>query len=399
MKNVLIVGGGAYQVPLIKRVSEMGHRALCIDKNPLSPGFRYAAESSVIDIIDKEACLRYAKEKEIAAVMTYGATLPLPTVSYIGERMGLPVLPYETAEISKNKYAIKLKLQAAGCNISGKFFRMASVEEAGEHCFEYPCVIKPCDGSGSKGVSIVHDETGLNAALRYASGSARYGEFYCEKYIEGKEYSAEAFVDRDHTYVYGIIKTTFERNGPDNESIEYGHRTPSGLDQEAEDTVAREVIKAVKALGITMGSVNFDVIISDTDSKPYIIDCGIHIGQNLIASHIIPLSRGVNILDNTIFQALGLPFSALPVKKVCIASRLLIFDPGTIRDIRPMEDEIGKNGIVDIVLRKKVGEEQRAYVDKSDTCGWVLCTGNDPDEAEGYAAKARHHLKSYFVIE
>ena len=399
MKKILVVGGGAYQVPLIKRIVQMGHMGLCIDKNPQSPGFEYASESAAIDVIDIEACLEYAQRKEIDAVMTYGATLPLPTVAYIGRHMGLPVLPMETAEISKNKYLIKQKLREAGCNICGDFFRMSSVSEAMEHDYSYPCVIKPCDGSGSKGVSIVREAEALERAVLHASESARYGEFYCERFIAGSEYSVEAFVDHTKIFIYGIFKTTFEIHGKDNESIEYGHCVPCGLRLSVDESIRREVEAAIRGLGINMGSVNFDVIVSETDGKPYIIDCGIRVGQNLIASHIIPLSRGVDILDNAIKQALGESINAEPKKQECIATRLLIYNPGIIRNIKDYSNEIGNNGVIDIVLRKKPGDIQRPYMNKSDTCGWVLCTGKTPEEAEFYAANARRRLKAYFDIE
>ena len=399
MERVLVVGGGAYQVPLIRRLVELGYYAYCIDKNPLSPGFQFATESEVIDIIDKEACLEYAKRKNVNAVMTYGATLPLPTVSFIGERLHLPALPLETAETSKNKYTIKEKLRKAGCNIQGEFFRMSSLEDAHNHQYTLPCVIKPCDGSGSKGVSIVRNNSEIEHAIEYAYKSARYGEFYCESYIDGEEYSVEAFVDKEQIFIYGIIKTTFEKHGSDNESIEYGHRTPSGLETSFEDSISDEVKKAIRGLGINMGSVNFDVILSGIDGKPYIIDCGIRIGQNLIASRIVPLSRGVNILDNTIKQALGQPIDAAPKKRENIATRLLIYNPGTIKEIGTIEREIGKSGIVDIVLFLNDTATTEIYTDKSDTCGWVLCSGKSPDEAEENAINARRTLKTYFVIK
>lgn len=399
MKRILVVGGGAYQVPLIKRIIQMGGTAFCIDKNPYSPGFAYASESSVIDVIDVEACLEYAHKKGIDAVMTYGATLPLPTVSYVGDRLGLPTLPMETAKLAKNKYLIKRRLMESGCNSWGECISMRSVSQAMECKYEYPCVIKPCDGSGSKGVSIIRGADDLESAILYASKSARYGEFYCERYIVGNEYTVETFVDHHKIFVYGIIKTTFEKNGLDNESIEYGHCTPSGLNPIIEESIRQEVEKAVRGLGINMGSVNFDIIVSEVDRKPYIIDCGIRVGQNLIASHIIPFSRGVDILDNTIKQALGEPIDAEPKKQECIATRLLIYNPGIIKSIGDYRREIGNNGVIDIVLRKKPGDTQRLYIDKADTCGWVICKGKTPEEAEIQATNARRKLKEYFDIE
>lgn len=397
MKKILVVGGGAYQVPLIKRIIELGYEAYCVDGNPNAMGFECATGYKHINVLDENACLEYAKELGINAVMTYGATLTLPTVAYIGEKLGLPALPVDTAELSKSKYKIKKRLADYGCNIKGDYFEMYSVEDAKNHKFTLPCVIKPSDGSGSKGVSLVYNENEIEEAIQYAFDGARYGEFYAESLIDGEEYSAEAFVANGEIYVYAIVKTTFDRLS--NGEISYGHRTPSGLPAETEKLIADEVKKAIKALNITMASVNFDVILSNDDGKPYIIDCGIRVGQNLIASHFVPLSRGVSVIDNTISLALGEKVDAEPKFNKCIATRLLIYKPGVITEIKPMDNIIGTNNIVDVVMRKGVGDTQNEYREKSDTCGWVITTGNTPDEAENNAVNAKKLLEDYIIIK
>lgn len=399
MKKVLVIGGGEYQIPLIKRIEEMGHKAYCVDYNEKAPGFEYASEHKIIDVLDKEACLKYAQEKNVDAVMTFAATLPLPTVAYVGENMGLKTISSTAAKLSLNKYNIKKYLDIAGCNIKGNYRLITNDSNLEEIHFHKPCVVKPCDGSGSKGVAIVKKESEFKQAIKYALAGARYGEVYCEELIQGHEYSAEAFANGEDIQVYVIVKTTFEKNGEDNESIEYGHRTPAGVVDRTAASIRTEVTKAVKALGITMGSVNFDVIVSESDGKPYIIDCGVRVGQNLIYSHLIPLSRGINILDNTIQQALGEPIKTRPIRRKFIATRLLIYNPGIIKDIKPMDELIGTHGIVEIVLRKGIGDYQPKYKEKSDTCGWVVCEGISPMDAEVLAAKAKDIIKDYIVIE
>ncbi len=396
MKKILVVGGGDYQTPLIKRINEMGYESLCVDRNPDAPGFKFATSHKCIDVLDMESCLTYAKENNIDAVMSYGATLTLPTVSYIADKLNLPALPYETAKLSTNKYLIKKRLAEGKCNIFGDFFELKNREEAKKQVFDFPCVVKPCDGSGSKGVSLVNNQTELENALDYAFKNARYGNVYKESLIDGDEYTVEAFVHNKNVYVYAIIKTTFVKS--ESGEIDYGHRVPSGLSRENEILLSKEVEKAVAALQINMASVNFDIILSRHDNKPYIIDCGIRVGQNLIASHIVPLSRGVNIMDNTIMQALGENFDAAPKRNRCIATRLLIYKPGTIVEIKNTKELIGTNNIVDIVLRKKVGDRQNKYREKSDSCGWVITTGNTPDEAEANARIAKDLLKDFIII-
>lgn len=396
MKKILVVGAGAYQTPLIKRCVELGHETYAIDGNVGAVGFCYATHSKVINVLDKEACLDYAKAIGADAIMTYGATITLPTVSYIGRQLKLPAISEFAGNIATSKYAIKKRLAECGLNIYGSFASFTDREEALRFPFEYPCVVKPTDGSGSKGVAVVGSRDELPGALDYAFAGARYDEIYCEGFVKGEEYTVEAFSTGEKAYIYSVVKTTFDRTG---DVVDYGHRTPSGLPNEAESLIKAEALKAIEALGINIGSVNMDIILSDTDGKPYIIDVGIRNGQNLIASHFVPLSRGVSVLDNAIALALGKNADAEPKYEKCIATRLLIYKSGYIKEIKSFDDVIGKNGVIDVVLRKSVGDYLPEYKEKSDTCGWVITTGDSPDEAETNARVAKDLLANYIIIE
>lgn len=395
MKKILVVGGGTYQTPLIKRIRELGYAAYCVDQNGAASGFEYADGYKIIDVTNEKMCLEYAEELKIDGVMTYGATITLPTVAYIGEKLGLPALPHETAVLSKNKYELKKRFCERGLNTAGDFFRLTFPDDGKNRKIAFPCVVKPCDGSGSRGVSVAKNKAEFDAAVKYAYANARYGEIYAESFIDGAEYSVEAFVYGGKTHVYAIVKTVFAREA--NGEVTYGHSTPCGLPRDDEIKIENEVEKAVKALGITLGSVNFDVIFSH--GEPYIIDCGIRVGQNLIASHIVPLSRGVDVTDNAIKAALGEAVDPEPKFKKCVATRLLIYSPGIISAIKPLDELIGRDGICDIVLRKKVGDVQNEYREKSDTCGWVVAEGTTPETAEENARRAKEILKNYIIIE
>ncbi len=397
MKKVLIIGAGSYQVPLILRLNELGHQTYCVDANPLAMGFKFSYEHRIIDVCDKDKCLAYAKEIGIDAIMTYGATITLPTVAYIGNALHLPALGEQTAEISKNKYSLKKQLADSGLNIYGDFFCIKSPQEIKQRTFSLPCVVKPCDGSGSKGVTIVTNEKNINTALDYSFKNARFGEVYIESFIAGEEYSVEVFSGNGKQYVYAIVKTTFYKDADG--QLHYGHRTPSGLPADIEASVKFEALKATKVLDVNMGSVNFDIIVSDADKKPYIIDVGIRIGQNLIASHLVPLSRGISELDCLINLALQNTVDIEPQKNNCIATRLLIYTPGIIQKIKDYSSLIGNHGIVDIIFRKKEGDMLPPYKEKSDSCGWVITSGSTPEEAEKNADLALKVLKNYIIID
>lgn len=396
MSRVLVIGAAAYQVPAIQRIIELGHEAYCVDYKEGQPGFAYADGHRIIDVRDKVKCLEYAQELRVDGVLTWGATLTLETASYVASAMSLPALPIETAQIATNKYLIRKRLTEKGLNVNGDVFEIKGKADVDNHVYRVPFVVKPCDGSGSKGVRIVENERDIKAAIQYAFDGARNEEIYVEPYVVGKEFSVEAYVCNGEVSVYSIVKTNFEWK---DSFPEYTQTTYLGVSKAMEVAIEEEVDKAVKALDVTFGPINFDLIISDVDGKPYIIDVGIRNGQNLLASHIVPYSRGVDELNNSINLCLGLNIDAKPKKKEYISSRLLIYMPGEITEIKPYEHLIGQNHIVDIILRKKTGDTLPRYQTKSDICGWVLTRGSTPEEALHYSNDTWNFLKNYIIIK
>ena len=78
MKKILIIGAGFLQSFIVRKAKEMGYYTIAIDKNPASVGFSYADEYGVIDIVDKESCLEFAKEKSYKEQWTMASIVKKP---------------------------------------------------------------------------------------------------------------------------------------------------------------------------------------------------------------------------------------------------------------------------------------------------------------------------------
>lgn len=395
MSRLLVIGAATYQVTAIKRIKELGHEVYCVDYKNGAPGFLISNGYKIIDVRDKANCLKYARSLNVDGVLTWGSSLTLETTSYVASSMSLPSLSLDTACLATNKYKIRKRLSECGLNVSGEAFILKNLDEIQNHEYKIPLVVKPCDGSGSKGVKIVYDKAFLYSSLKYAFDNARNNEIYIEPFIKGDEYSVEAYAYNGEIFIYSIVKTKFTWK---HVFPEYTQTTYLDVSKELECAIESEIKKAVKALNINFGPANFDLIVSSQDNKPYIIDVGIRNGQNLIASHIIPYSRGVDELNNQINICLGRKINVKPKKMEYISSRLLIYSPGEIVDIKPFKHLIGNNHIVDIIMRKKTGDMLSHYETKADICGWVLTNGKTPEEALQYSNEAWEILKKYIII-
>lgn len=385
MKTVLIIGAGFLQTFVIRKAKEIGYRIIALDKNPNSMGFAFTDEYGIIDIVDREGCLAYAKSNEINGVMTAATDYGVLSSAYIAQQMNLPGLDYEVARVIKNKYMVRRILAEKTADNVSQYYEISDISELLKikDAIKYPVMIKPCDGSGSKAAKRADRYVELVSNCKEAMKSSLMGRALIEDFIQGKEYGVESFVYAGEIHVLGIMGKHMTKP-PD--YAELGHCMPSQLTMEVK--VKDAVCSSIKALGINFGAVNMDILITE-DERICIVDVGARMGGNLIGSHIIPLGTGIDYMENLIRAAVGDPVDMKPKtpgKK--IATRLLALKPGTVMGL-PDFDEIRRQCKVDIFHHLKVGDTIREYHNNLDGCGYVVAVTDDVKEAKRRAEEAK----------
>lgn len=396
-KKILVIGGGPLQTPLIKKINEMGYISLCVDKDPNAEGFKFANIYSIIDVLDREECLNFALKNKIDAVLTVATDVAILTVAYIAEKMSLIGTPLQVIELIKNKYLVRKKLYENGISSGSQFFVIDNINdiEKLEDKINYPVIVKPCDGSGSRGVEKVEQKSNLKNAVENAIQASHSKRAYIESFFEGKEYGVESFVTNGNVNVLGIMKKYMTKPPI---YAELGHSIPSGLDEEIEKKIITEVKKSIKALGIQNGSVNMDLILSN-NGEPHIVDIGARMGGNLIGSHIIPYSKGIDILENLVKLSLGKQTDIIPKFNKNVSTRILNLKPGIVKEIKNIQDLIDGKEVLDIVLNTNIGKKVNEYKSNGDTCGWVVVSKATPEETEKFAIDIRNKVEQLIIIE
>jgi len=408
-KKILVIGAGPLQVKTIKLINEMGFYSLCVDGNENAPGFKYADDYRNIDVVDKEKCLEYALEMQIDAITTTSATITLPAVGYIAKHMNLVGISADITDILWNKYKMKNKMVTCGLNTYGFFSDVSSPEILSRirEQIPYPSILKPSDGSGSKGVIVVKDDSELEDAITYSLNKSRINEIYIEEFIEGREFGVESFVCDGVIYIFSIIDKIYKFDEDGN--LEYGHSLPAQLDSSDWMRMESEVKKAIECLGINFGSVNMDLILS-REGVPYIIDLGARIGLCNIAEKLIPYSTGVNILENTLKAALGDESDFGTKLKKPISSRMLILKSGIVKSIDDYSYLYNNPYVIEIVLNIKkgdflLGHSRRSddfvseFSGKTNVCGWVITSGETIESAIETSNNVRKELYKLITIE
>ncbi|MFS0614944.1 ATP-grasp domain-containing protein [Lederbergia ruris] len=385
MKKILIIGAGFLQSFVIKKAKDMGYHTIAIDKNPNSIGFEYADEYNIVDIIDQDACLKYALSKNIHGVLTAATDYGVLSTAFIAQHLNLPGLDYGVARIIKNKYIVRRTLFENNVDDVAQYYEISNVDTLDEICstISFPVMVKPCDGSGSKATKRVDSMMGLKEACEEAIKTSLIGKALIEDFVEGKEYGVESFVYNGEILVLGIMGKYM--TAPPNYA-ELGHCIPSELDIEVK--VKEVVVKAIKALGINFGAVNMDVLVTK-DDRVCIVDVGARMGGNLIGSHIIPLGTGIDYMGLLIRAAVG---DSVDLKAqrlgTNVVTRLLALTPGKVKNL-PDFEKIKDDCQVDIYHQLRVGSEIGEYHNNLDGCGYVISVSNSLEEALYRAEKAK----------
>jgi len=372
MKKLLMLGGGFLQCFVIKKAKQLGYRVLVLDADKNALGFTLADDYEVINIVDEEACLEYAQEHNINGVLTAATDFSVLTMSRIAETMHLPGISYEAAKRIKNKAEVRKCLFEAKADDTGYSFQIDSMDQIPEILkqVKFPVMMKPVDGSGSRGASKVEQAESFAKACEFAMAGSISHRAVAEPFVDGNEYGVESFVDNGIIYVLGVMQKDMTQPPY---YAELGHGMPSGLSDKMEDKIKECVKKAIIALGVNHGSVNMDLLITEKGDV-HIVDVGARMGGNLIGSHVIPIGTGIAYMDNMIRAAVGDNTSWGSISEPRpVATKLLALTPGKVKAL-PDFGILAKQNNVIIEHHLHVGDTITPYRTNLDGCGYVVAT-------------------------
>lgn len=390
MKKILIIGAGFLQDFVIQKAKKIGYETLAVDGNPSAIGFKSADKYRVIDITDKEKCLKYAIEEKIDGVLTAATDYGVLTAAYIAEKMNIPGIPYHVAQLIKNKYLVRKCLYENHVDDTEQSYEVlpeTNLQELAKK-IKYPIMVKPCDGSGSRGASRVNEEKDLQKACLYAMESSITNRAEIESFIIGDEYGAESLVVDGEVHVLAIMKK-WMTSPP--YYAELGHAIPCGLPKEIEEKAINCVKKAIKVLGINFGSINMDMIIT-SEGKVYIIDIGARMGGNMIGPCIIPYGTGIDYVGNMLRNAVRDKLDWNVTDHEAVASKLLAFKSGIIKKL-PDISKLMKDYNVEIYHHMNVGNKVNRYHTNLDGCGYIISKGKNVEETEQRAVKVLKEIE------
>lgn len=299
--TILILAAGPLQVPAIRCARDLGLRTVVVDSNPNAAGMLLADRAYTADILDANAVAGIASQEDISGILTLCTDAPVRTVAAVGTRLGLPVLAPEAAKCATDKRLMRHAFAVHDAP-SPRFVQVASIGDgliAAAH-ISYPVALKIALSSGSRGVYRVPDERQLRQFWVAARGYQPDGDLLIEEWLDGPEISVEGVCWRE---TVSVIQVTDKSVFPGPFPVESGHTQPSQFLPLRSADINQAVTAGIHALGLDQ--CGFHAELKMTRKGPRIIEIGARLGGDRIATHLTPLSTGVDLVRAVIDIALG----------------------------------------------------------------------------------------------
>lgn len=377
MKKLLIIGASVLQLPAIKRAKEMGYYVGVIDYDPNAIGIPFADEYFNVSTIDIEGVTKTAEEFRPDGIMTLATDMPMRSIAAACEKLGLSGISFETAVKSTDKGEMIKAFEEN--NVEHPWYHIISSVDELDLKLEkitYPCISKPTDNSGSRGVMLIHNERELREAVEYSSSNGRSGSVIVEEYMQGPEVSVEIItVDGEPN----VLQVTDKLTTGAPHFVEMGHSQPSRLGEENLEKIRDLAKRAVKAVGIKNGPAHVEIIL--TKDGPKMVELGARMGGDCITTHLVPLSTGIDMIEATIKIACGEKPNIKPKFEKASAIRFLDAPFGTITAINGVEDAEKLDGVKEISLTKHKGDKVGEIGSSTDRVGFVIAQADTAEQA------------------
>jgi biotin carboxylase len=403
-RRLLVLGAGAGQLGLLEAAAERGLYVVAVDRDPAAPGFRHADRRAIVSVEDEPAIDRLAAAEQVGGVIAPGIDFPVSIAARIAARRNLPhPLEPHVAQLAISKLKQRERLAHAG--IPHTPFRVcAAADEAVEAAAElgFPCVVKPPDRQGQRGLSIVGAAKDVADAFALALDAARGPVVLLEKLVPGRELTVNAFS------VGGAFHPLTVTDRVVAEAPAFGvalaHVWPSEESPAVVEAAVSIARAAADAIGVLEGPTYTQVLVGE--DGPVVGELAARLGGGHDAE-LCEAAVGVDLNGLAIAAAFG---DEIPSDKLLFGSgdakaavggacvRFLVSSGGTVGAVEGVERAEDSDGVIWVRVYRKPGDESRPLRQGSDRAGAVLAVGESRKQAVARGRRAARRVR-FRVVE
>jgi biotin carboxylase len=379
-KRLLVLGAGPAQLGLLRAARERDVFVIACDRDPQALGFEYADRRAIVSAEDEAAITALAKAEGIDGIIAPGIDWPVAIAARVAERLGIrhPLSPEVAARcVSKQRQRVCLDEHDVP---QPRWSLTTTVSDE----LPLPCVVKPPDRQGQKGLTLVRERGELADAIALAVAESRSDVALVEELVDGPEVTVNAFSVGGE--LFPLTVTDRLTAYPPAFGVALAHAWPSDVPN-WEDAV--DVVRsAATALGITDGPTYTQVRFGP--DGPKVMELAARLGGGHDAE-LCQVALGYDLNGLALEAALGGDPEMSPTRAdrpggACV--RFLVPPEGVLEAVTGLEEASQVEGVVDARVYRRPGFEFGRFERGADRAGFVLAAGDSKADALARADRA-----------
>lgn len=345
----------------------------------------------------------FARQTPVAAIRAVddSGTLVAAKASVL---LGLPQNDPVAAEAARDKLRMRTLFASAGvpcprfeCYHTSDDLNWIAAEQV-----EYPCVVKPLDLSGSRGVMRANgpDEflstvQRLIRILQADRPDESSFPFLVESFIPGCEVALEGLLTRGQLRVLAIFDKPDPLDGPFFEETIYV--TPTRFSSQIQEGIAACAAKSAAALGLREGPIHAEMRIND--EGVWILEvAGRSIGG--LCSQTLRFGWDISLEELILRQACQLPIAYRDINKDASGVMMIpIPEAGILKGIAGIEEARQVSLVAEVEITAKLNYSLTPLPEGDSYLGFIFARGQSPDEVEQALREAHAKLKFNIIPE
>lgn len=385
-RTLLVLGAGPAQIGLLEAARGAGLRVVAADGSAAAVGLSLADEAAHVSVEDEDAVRALAEELQPDGIVAPGTDFPVLVAARVAAALGLahPLSP-EVAEAAVSKRRQRELFAAAGVpQPESRTCRTLAEAEDAAAAFGFPCVVKPPDRQGQRGLSYVREAEELAGAFETALEASRGGDVLVEELVRGPELTVNAFSVDGRFHALTVTDRVVAE--PPAFGVALAHVWPS---EHATDAIVRAAHAAAEAVGVRNGP-TYTQVLAGPDG-PRVVELAARLGGGHDAE-LCEAALGVDLNRLALAAALGDSVDGEALRRqrgpggACV--RFLVPPVGTLEVVDGLEDAAATEGVRWVRIYREPGYELGELRTGADRAGAVLAVGDTREQACERAGEA-----------
>lgn len=340
----------------------------------------------------------HAAEQPLCAILSVDDSGSLIAAA-ASAALGLPHNDPAAAEAARDKSRMRRLLKRGGVAVPWfRSYTTADDPAAVAAQAPYPCVVKPVNLNGSRGVMRADSPAELVVAIdrlkRLITAETDEDRPYLvETYLPGIEVALEGMLDNGRLTVLALFDKPEPLVGPFFEETIYV--TPSRLPSSVQATIERTTADAARVLGLVAGPIHAELRVND--EGVWIIEiAGRSIGG--LCSQVLRFGVDVSLEELIIRQAAGLPLGDISRRDHAAGVMMIpIPEAGLLREVSGVEEAAAVPLIESIEITARLNYPIVPLPEGDSYLGFIFARGETPEAVE--AALRQAHVCLRFEID